>query len=80
MEMERGDNENLQSNDNGDPKKGVSVRAENKQEAEQRALDAWRNTEIILEPEDFDGVTVIAEDDSSEDNGSMPHDTVIGGF
>ncbi|GEM_PF-2297938 len=61
-------------------KKGVSVRAENKQEAEQRALDAWRNTEIILEPEDFDGVTVIAEDDGSEDNGSMPHDTVIGGF
>ena len=61
-------------------KKGVSVRAENKQEAEQRALDAWKNTEIILEPEDFDGVTVSAEDDGSEDDGSITNDTVLGGF
>ena len=47
-------------------RKAVSVRAENKEDAEQRALDAWKNTEIILD--DFD------------DYGSLPYDSVIGGY
>ena len=36
-------------------RKVVSVEAHNEREAHQRAWDAWNNTEIILDMEDFEG-------------------------
>ena len=62
-------------------RKAVSVRADSKQDAEQRALDAWRNTEFVLDDfEDFEGVDVEVLDDGVEDDGTLPHDSVIGGY
>ena len=62
-------------------RKAVSVRAESRQDAEQRALDAWKNTEFILDDfEDFDGVDVKALDDGADDDGTLPYDTVLGGY
>ena len=62
-------------------RKAVSVRADSKQDAEQRALDAWRNTEFVLDDfEDFEGVDVEVLDDGVEDDGSLPHDLVLGGY
>ena len=62
-------------------RKAVSVRAENKEDAEQRALDAWKNTEIILDDfDDFEGIEADVLDDGSDDDGSLPYDSVIGGY
>ena len=62
-------------------RKAVSVRADSKQDAEQRALDAWRNTEFVLDDfEDFEGVDVEVLDDGVEDDGILPHDSVLGGY
>ncbi len=62
-------------------RKAVSVRADNRQDAEQRVLDAWRNTEFVLDDfEDFEGVDVEAIDDGREDDETLPYGTVIGGY
>ena len=62
-------------------RKAVSVRADSKQDAEQRALDAWRNTEFVLDDfEDFEGVDVEVLDDGVEDDGTLAHDSVVGGY
>ena len=62
-------------------RKAVSVRADSKHDAEQRALDAWRNTEFVLDDfEDFEGVDVEVLDDGREDDGTLPYGTVIGGY
>ena len=62
-------------------RKAVSVRADSKQDAEQRALDAWRNTEFVLDDfEDFEGVDVEVLDDGREDDGTLLCDTVLGGY
>ncbi len=44
-------------------RKVVSVQAKNETEAHQRAWDAWKNTEIILGMDDFEGaeMSVISE-------------------
>ncbi len=62
-------------------RKAVSVRADSKQDAEQRALDAWRNTEFVLDDfEDFESVDVEVLDDGVEDDGTLTHDSVLGGY
>ena len=62
-------------------RKAVSVRAGSKEDAEQRARDAVMNTEIILDEfDDYDGITVEVIDDGREDDGTMPCDSVIGGY
>ncbi|MBQ7154917.1 MAG: DpnD/PcfM family protein [Synergistaceae bacterium] len=62
-------------------RKAVSVRADSRQDAEQRALDAWKNTEFVLDDfEDFEGVDAEALDDGAEDDGTLPYDTVLGGY
>ena len=62
-------------------RKTVSVRAGSKQDAEQRALDAWKNMEFVLDDfEDFEGVDVEVLDDGMEDDGTLPHDSVLGGY
>lgn len=65
--------------------RAVSIRAENKEDAEQRALDAWKNGEIILSnSNDFDSVETQTLDDGANDDGSVPcdfeADTVAGGY
>lgn len=62
-------------------RKAVSVRADSRQDAEKRALDAWKNTEFVLDDfDDFDGVKVEALDDGNNDDGTLPYDTVLGGY
>ena len=50
-------------------RKVVSVEAHNEREAHQRAWDAWNNTEIILDMEDFEGAEmhVLGEGQDSVD-------------
>lgn len=49
-------------------RKVVSIQANNEREAYQRACDAWQNTEIILNEDNFDGVeiSVLSEADEAE--------------
>ena len=62
-------------------RKAVSVRAESKEDAEQRALDGFKNTEFVIDEfDDFEGVTAEVLDEGKDDDGSLPHDTVIGGY
>lgn len=62
-------------------RKAVSVLGASREDAEQRALDGWKNTEILLDEfDDFDGVEVKALDEGQEDDGSLPRDSVIGGY
>ena len=62
-------------------RKAVSVRAENKKDAEQRALDGYKNTEFVIDEfDDFEGVTAEVLDEGKDDDDSLPHDTVIGGY
>ena len=65
--------------------RAVSIKAEDKNEAEQRALDAWKNNEIILNGfDDFNSIEAEALDDGVDDDGSVecdfPSDTVAGGY
>ena len=63
--------------------RAVSIMAEDKDDAEQRALDAWKNNEIILDEfDDFNGIEATAIDDGVDDDGScdFPSDTVAGGY
>lgn len=43
-------------------KKDVYIEAENQAEAEQKAFDAWRNSEYVLVPDNFIDVDFVAED------------------
>lgn len=62
-------------------RKAVSVRADSRQDAEKSALDAWKNTEFVLDDfEDFEGVNVEALDDGADDDGTLPYNTVLGGY
>ncbi len=47
-------------------RKVVSVEAQSEQEAHQRAWDAWNNTEIILDMNDFEGAEMYVMDDGTE--------------
>lgn len=48
------------------------VRTDDKQDAEQRVLDAWRNTEFVFDDfENFEGVNVEALDDGVDDDGTL---------
>ena len=51
-------------------RKVVSIQANNETEAHQRAWDAWQNTEIILDENNFDGVemSVLSEGKEIEGN------------
>ncbi len=64
--------------------RAVSIRAKNKEDAEQRALDAWKNNEIILDIDDFVSVETQAMNDGADDDGStscdFEADTVAGGY
>ena len=57
-------------------RKVVSIQANNEREANQRAYDAWNNTEIILDENDFDGmeVSVLSESDKTGENFIKGHD------
>lgn len=50
-------------------RKVVSIQANNENEAHQRARDAWNNTEIILDQDDFEGVemAVLSEGNEADD-------------
>lgn len=52
-------------------RKVVSVQANNEREAHQRAWDAWNNTEIILDLNDFEGaeMEVLSEGQETEEAG-----------
>ena len=43
-------------------KKDVYIEAENQAEAEQKAFEAWRNSEYVLVPDNFIDVDFVAED------------------
>lgn len=64
--------------------RAVSIKANNEAEAEQRALDAWKNNEIILDIDDFIGIETQALDNGVDDDGSIScdfeADTVAGGY
>jgi len=59
-------------------RKVVSVKALNEQDAQDRALDAWKNTEVILDMDnDFDGVEVYAVDDGQEIDYNIPEGQTV---
>ena len=59
-------------------RKVVSVKALNEQAAQDRALDAWKNTELILDMDnDFDGVEVYAVDDGQDIDYNIPEDKTV---
>ena len=59
-------------------RKVVSVKALNEQDAQDRALDAWKNTEVILDMDnDFDGVEVYAIDDGQEIDYNIPEGQTV---
>lgn len=49
-------------------RKVVSVQAQNEQDAHQRAWDAWKNTEIILGMDYFDGAEMYVLGEGHGDN------------
>ena len=62
-------------------RKVVSVKAQNEQEAHQRAWDAWNNTEIILDMDDFEGAEMSVLDDEQEAGGEkLPEDSFVEGY
>ena len=59
-------------------RKVVSVKALNEQDAQEQVLDAWKNTEVILNMDnDFDGVEVYAIDDGKEINYNTSDDKIV---
>ncbi|MBQ6773781.1 MAG: DpnD/PcfM family protein [Synergistaceae bacterium] len=65
--------------------RAVSIKADNKEDAEQRAMDAWKNGEITLDDSnDFYGVETEALNEGIDDDGSITcefeADTVAGGY
>ena len=62
-------------------RKVVSVEANSESEAHQRAWDAWNNTEIILDMNDFDGAEMHVLDAGHEVSGEkIPEDSFIEGL
>ena len=62
-------------------RKVVSVEANNEREAHQRAWDAWNNTEIILDMDDFEGAEMSVLDDGQEASGEkLPADSYVEGY
>ena len=62
-------------------RKVVSVEANNEREAHQRAWDAWNNTEIILDMDDFEGAEMHVMDDGREAiGGKLPADSYVEGY
>ena len=59
-------------------RKVVSVEAQNEQEAHQRAWDAWNNTEIILNMNDFEAAEMHVIDDGQEINSKKPDSFIEG--
>ena len=57
-------------------RKVVSVEAKNEREAHQRAWDAWNNTEIILDENDFTGAEMYVLGEGHNNDG----DKIIEGF
>ena len=57
-------------------RKVVSVEAHNEREAHQRAWDAWNNTELILDEDDFAGAEMDVLGEAHKGSG----DNVIKGF
>ena len=61
-------------------RKVVSVEALNEREAHQRAWDAWNNTEIILDMDNFEGAEMHVMGDGREVCGEkFPMDSFIEG-
>ncbi len=61
-------------------RKVVSVEALSEREAHQRAWDAWNNTEIILDMDDFEGAEMHVMDEGQEACGEkLPADSFIEG-
>ncbi|MBQ3396959.1 MAG: DpnD/PcfM family protein [Synergistaceae bacterium] len=60
-------------------RKVVSVEAQNEQEAHQRAWDAWNNTEIILDMNDFEAAEMHVMDEGYELSKKQP-DSFIEGY
>ena len=59
-------------------RKVVSVKALNEQDAQEQVLDAWKNTEVILNMNnDFNGVEVYAIDDGQEINYNTSDDKIV---
>ena len=59
-------------------RKVVSVKALNEQDAQDRVLDAWKNTELILDMDnDFDGVEVYAIDEDREIDYNILEDKTV---
>ena len=59
-------------------RKVVSVKALNEQDAQEQVLDAWKNTEVILNMDnDFNGVEVYAIDDGQEINYNTSDDKIV---
>ncbi len=57
-------------------RKVVSVEAHSEREAHQRAWDAWNNTEIILDMDDFEGAEMYVIGEGTQDCGTK----IIEGF
>ena len=56
----------------------VSVKALNEQDAQDRVLGAWKNTELILDMDnDFDGVEVYAIDEDREIDYNILEDKTV---
>ena len=61
-------------------RKVVSVEALSERDAHQRAWDAWNNTEIILDMDDFEGAEMHVMDEGQEACGEkLPADSFIKG-
>ena len=59
-------------------RKVVSVEAQNEREAHQRAWDAWNNTEIILDMNDFEAAEMHVMDDGQEIDGGKTDSFIEG--
>lgn len=58
-------------------RKVVSVKAINERDARQRTRDAWMNTEIILDMNDFEGAEMHVLDDGKEIDGEIFSDKSV---
>ncbi len=61
-------------------RKVVSVQAKNAKEAQRRAWDAWLNTEIILNMNDFQGADVCAVSEGIETDEQKSKELFIEGY
>ena len=63
-------------------RKVIPVLGTSERDAHRRAEDGWRNNEIILTPDNFDGAEfyVMPRHDSEHDKGEVAGDLVIQGY